>query len=605
MLSASGLYAAAALAQQGASFLLLPVYTRFVPPAQYGQLELLNAFSSIVFACLVLGLPSAVTKTYHRDCATDAERAAVLPTALALGLPVLAAGAGLMAAGAGWLARLLFGTGTGAAGAAAGATAAAAATAASIEMVRLVAVTGVLSSLVAILLASLRAEERALAFGILTVAQFATAMSLNLLFVMRFGWGVRGILWGNLLSNGVALALACAAGFRRRAGQRALESAAEPGAFARAGSSDARARAAELGALAREAESGAPSRETEPVALAREAQPGAAAPAHAPGAMAGSSPQPPPGLPPRVLRFSRRLARPLLSFGVMLLPVLLSAWVLDLSDRYVLRLYAGLAAVAVYAVGYKVGMALQLAVVWPFQLAWPAVSFSISHRPGHQETYSRTLTYLATAMAFGLVGLTLGSRLALPLVVGPAYRDAWRVVPWVALAYAFNGLHYCLSPGVHIAGKTRWFPLFAVGCGALNLGLNFLLIPRFGMLGAAWATAAAFGCLALATALLSQRVYPVQYELDRLLKLTLAAAVVLFLGTLLPPAALKGHPWAAAAEALLATAGLPTLLAALRFFTPAERRALQRAFRWRPWRRRPLETAGGKSARAPVARGMM
>jgi O-antigen/teichoic acid export membrane protein len=527
VLSASGLYAAAALAQQGASFLLLPVYTRFVAPAQYGQLELLNAFSSIVFACLVLGLPSAVTKTYHRDCASDEERAAVLPTALALGLPVLLAGGGLMAAAAGWLARLLLGVGGGpgaagaaAAGAALGAGAggalagggAAAGLAAGVEMVRLVAVTGVLASLVAIVLASLRAEERALAFGALTVAQFVTAMSLNILFVVRFGLGARGILWGNLLANAVALALALAVSFRRR---------------------------------------GAPS-------------------------------PPPAGRAATRLRFSQRLARPLLSFGVLLLPVLLSAWVLDLSDRYVLRLYAGLAAVAVYAVGYKVGMALQLAVVWPFQLAWPAVSFSISHRPGHQETYSRTFTYLTAVMAFGIVGLTLGSRLALPLLVGPAYREAWRVVPWVALAYAFNGIHYCLSPGVHIAGKTRWFPLFALGCGAVNLGLNFLLIPRYGMMGAAWATAAAFACLALATAWLSQRVYPVDYEYGRLLKVALATALVLFLGTRLPPAPGAAHPVAAAAEALLAVAGLPALLAAASFFTPAERLSLRRALRRQP-----------------------
>jgi O-antigen/teichoic acid export membrane protein len=504
VMAQSGVYAAAALAQQGVSFLLLPLYTRFVPQAEYGQLELLNAFSSIAFACLLLGLPSAIAKCYHRDCGDDGQRRALLPTAVLLGTPLLLAGGVLLAAAAGPVSGLLLGSPSGA------------------GLVRLMAAGGVLSSLVALVLASLRAEERAFAFGVLSLVQFTAAMTANVLLVVRWRLGVAGILWGNLLSY--ALALALGLWFVRRSRRRRPAAAGEPVAAP-----------ADTARLAGDASAAAGT------ALSSSGSP-------APAATAGTG-----GL------FDRRLASPLLRFGVLLIPVLLASWVMDLSDRWVLRLYTGLSDVAVYAVGYKIGMVLQVAVVWPFQLAWPAVSFSISRREGHRETYSRTVTWLAASMAAAIAALTLLSRVALPALVGRAYGAAYQVVPLVALAYAFNGLHYAFSPGVHLAGRTRWFPPLAVAAAGLNLGLNFLLIPPLGRMGAAWSTAIAFAFFALGTAVLSQRVYPVPYEVGKLVKVAASLALVLWLGTRVPPG---GTPFAFAWHIVLGLCGVPALLLA-------------------------------------------
>ena len=66
-----------------------------------------------------------------------------------------------------------------------------------------------------------------------------------------------------------------------------------------------------------------------------------------------------------------------------LLPSAVASWTTNLSDRWVLRFFGELDQVAVYAVGYKVAMVLQLVVVWPFQLSWPNVAFSIADEEGH------------------------------------------------------------------------------------------------------------------------------------------------------------------------------------------------------------------------------
>src|SRR5438128_759093 len=71
-----------------------------------------------------------------------------------------------------------------------------------------VAGSGVGSSMAGLALAGLRAQERAMAFSALTMCQFITALVLNLVFVAGYGMGVRGIVWGNLVSSAVLLFLA-------------------------------------------------------------------------------------------------------------------------------------------------------------------------------------------------------------------------------------------------------------------------------------------------------------------------------------------------------------------------------------------------------------
>ncbi|MEO1369896.1 MAG: polysaccharide biosynthesis C-terminal domain-containing protein [Acidobacteriota bacterium] len=247
--------------------------------------------------------------------------------------------------------------------------------------------------------------------------------------------------------------------------------------------------------------------------------------------------------------------------------------------------------VAVYSVGYKIGMILQMGLVWPFQLAWPAVAYSISKRAGHEKTYARVLTYLTFGLVLGVLGLSLLSRAGLDEFAGQSYTRAYEVVPLVALAYAFAGVQFCLSPGIHIAGKTKYLPLFSAVGTVINLGLNFLLVPDYGMLGATWATVASYFFLAAATCILSQRCHPVEWEYGRLGKIVGVGAVVYTIGvfTDLGESLLAGLTW----QFFLATGAYPALLLATGFLHPGERRMVANLFnRLAPWRvsdRPPLD----------------
>jgi peptidoglycan biosynthesis protein MviN/MurJ (putative lipid II flippase) len=103
------------------------------------------------------------------------------------------------------------------------------------------------------------------------------------------------------------------------------------------------------------------------------------------------------------------------------------------------------------------------------------------------------------------------------------------------------------------------------------MGLNFALVPRFGMMGAAWANAVAYAMQALLAYRFSQRFYPIAYETRRILLVVTAALVACFGARALPAM----HPIAGVLVRGTTVAVLYTaILAVTGFFRPEEVRAL-------------------------------
>ena len=99
-------------------------------------------------------------------------------------------------------------------------------------------------------------------------------------------------------------------------------------------------------------------------------------------------------------------------------------------------------------------------------------------------------------------------------------------MPVVLIGYLFNGMYVNFMAGIYIEKKTSHLP-YITGIGAaVNVVANLLMIPKYGMLGAAWATLFAYAAMALVLYFVSHRFYPVHYEYARLLKIWLALVVV-------------------------------------------------------------------------------
>lgn len=227
--------------------------------------------------------------------------------------------------------------------------------------------------------------------------------------------------------------------------------------------------------------------------------------------------------------FSQHDLRVMLAYGVPLVPAALAMWALALVDRIMLSRLGNLAEVGQYAVANRIASLLML-VVTAFSLAFGPFIFSIYSQDIEMEKLVRAkaLTYFAVVLlGVGLV-LTLYAREAL-LLIAPDFERAYRAVGPLCFGIVAFGISAVVTAGISYARRTRWLPLITGAAAAVNIGLNFALIPPYGVVGAAIAAAIAYSVLAILQHLAAQRFYPTTYEsgkLARALVLSVAAGAV-------------------------------------------------------------------------------
>jgi O-antigen/teichoic acid export membrane protein/glycosyltransferase involved in cell wall biosynthesis len=216
----------------------------------------------------------------------------------------------------------------------------------------------------------------------------------------------------------------------------------------------------------------------------------------------------------------------LLAFGAPIALGGVSTWVLQLSDRYLLNLFRSLAETGWYAVGYTLGSALAVAIITPFQLAWPTTMYTIARREDSAQLFRLVFRWFGLALVFSAFGLALTGRALLDWLFPPAYQPAAAVIPIVAAAWVFYGAYAILMTGANVERKTWLMAVYTTVAAGINVACNLILIPSFGAVGAAIATLIAYAALAAMAYIGNQRIHPIPFELVRFLGAVLAGAVI-------------------------------------------------------------------------------
>jgi O-antigen/teichoic acid export membrane protein len=267
------------------------------------------------------------------------------------------------------------------------------------------------------------------------------------------------------------------------------------------------------------------------------------------------------------LQFDRALLREMNRFGLPLVPSALALWAINFIDRLFIAQYKGQTEVGVYSVAVRISSAIVFLMV-AFRLAWPAFAYSIRDDREAKRTYSFVLTYLVYVCCWMSLALgALAPWLVHVLAPKPEFRRASEAVALLAFAASAYAAYTVLAIGSGRARKTQLNWVISGAAAALNIGLNIVLIPRYGMVGAAIATLAAYVALFAGMYTYAQRVFPVAYQRRRV---ATAAAVAIVL-TVVTRAV--GAPLVVS---LLVVLAYPAVLLPLGFYLPEERSRLRR-----------------------------
>ncbi len=278
------------------------------------------------------------------------------------------------------------------------------------------------------------------------------------------------------------------------------------------------------------------------------------------------------------LQWQPALHRALLRFALPAVPSYLASMMIQVIDRPILEALTDKATVGVYQANYRLGIFMML-IVSTFDFAWRPFFLSNAAEPDARQLFARVLTYFFGLMVgcFLLISFFIADVVMFPIyhgrsIIAPEYWSGLSIVPVVLVAYIFLGISNTMVAGIYIEKRTAKLPIVTFIGAAVNIIANVLLIPPFGMTGAAVATLLSYAFMAGVLYFMVQRVYPIEYEFGKMAKIAVAAALVFLLFQLVQfPAA--NVLWKIG---LLALFGV--LLYAMKVFGKSEISSLKRAF---------------------------
>ena len=107
-----------------------------------------------------------------------------------------------------------------------------------------------------------------------------------------------------------------------------------------------------------------------------------------------------------------------------------------------------------------------------------------------------TYQYIIGVFVLGGV-LSFLSFMIMPLIIQEDFTGANKYVFWVALGYAFHGIYKIFFPYLVHISRTSYLAFSTTLSALINLFLNYFLILKYGAIGAAYATIAAFALSAI------------------------------------------------------------------------------------------------------------
>lgn len=232
------------------------------------------------------------------------------------------------------------------------------------------------------------------------------------------------------------------------------------------------------------------------------------------------------------INLTKKYILPSLRFGLPLVPHALALWLLVFFDRILIKYYLTLSDVGIYSLGYSASMIMSVIVI-AIQKAWEP--FFLDRMSNNQDPilFAKLSTYYAfLIITIGLLGSMFSQEL-INLITGPDYRTAASVVPPIILAYIFHGFYLMSVTLLFYKKMTSRLPIFTLIAALVNIGLNLLLIPTLGIVGAAYATTVGYLVLFMITFIVAKRAYVIPYEYGKLLTIFATAIVIYLSGSML------------------------------------------------------------------------
>ncbi len=233
--------------------------------------------------------------------------------------------------------------------------------------------------------------------------------------------------------------------------------------------------------------------------------------------------------------FDKVLLKAALNFGVPLVFSGIGIMLINLSDRYILKVLMNNETVGLYDLGYRFAGVINMFLILPFGFTLMPAAYKIYGKDGDKRYYTKLMTYFTFILVWAGLALSIFSKEIIEtLTFNPDYYPAYTIVPIIVFAYVFSGMRNVVSLGMFLTKNTKYIAYITLFIAALNIGLNFIVIPYFGMIGAAYNTLFSFIIYYWLSLKISDRYYKIPFEHKKLFQILGVGIIFYFIAYLIP-----------------------------------------------------------------------
>jgi len=219
-----------------------------------------------------------------------------------------------------------------------------------------------------------------------------------------------------------------------------------------------------------------------------------------------------------LLNTSIKKIRPILKFSVFLIPATIATSINSSLDIWSLTYFRSLEEVSLYSLGLKISsIANILFLILTFTFQTFSMKLIQKNKDYANSQLNKLLRYFSTFACFILILFQLLSPQIIKLIANPDYYQSSLICGILILNYIFYSYTYFSTLGSWKANKSYDYSISVIiGC-MTNFLINFLFVPKFGIIGAAFATCISMLITTYSSFYLSHKRNPFNYSFKKLI----------------------------------------------------------------------------------------
>ena len=190
------------------------------------------------------------------------------------------------------------------------------------------------------------------------------------------------------------------------------------------------------------------------------------------------------------LKFDNNIFKAVSKFSLPIFPAIIASQLIDLSDRIFIEKYLTTTDLGLYSLSYSIA-GIVLVFTAAFKKAYDPYFYKIANTLKVDEAKqilksTNTIYYIVTLLVCSSIAIV--SKEIIELFININYAEAYKIIPILCVAYAISKIAGLINLSFYQNKNTKLMMYISLVSAMLNIILNFLLIPRYGYFGAAYAT---------------------------------------------------------------------------------------------------------------------